>query len=263
MTSDANSFINLWHKLNNANPSTPENIPLGKLEPEIISIARQAKKTFLDRKIQHCLRLEWELSLGLTENQKLIKEHLTDLQLKKKFKNALENNNGFVYITVSPPPNTPIDKILKVALKQSKRSFVKNYWYVIEQRGDSLSTFKNGVHIHFLIERNLELSFVDKPGKVCKNLQKGFGVLFPIKNKMRKFIEAQNYAYALGNQFAIDLTYKDSRLNYMLGYKKDLKKLSKLPYDLLLRKEFDIPNIFTNVENNYIYNPEIKIISNK
>lgn len=250
MTSEANSYISLWQKLNIANP------PSNGEDPSIIHLYRRAKKSFIDRKIQYCLRQEWELGQGLTPNEQILKSHTEDLRYKILQKKANFRNDSFIYVTVSPPPSVTVEKILKVASTQAKRVFVKNYWYVIEQRGENSENFKTGIHLHFLIERDLTRL---KPCKVIKRLKNGFGQLFPIKNKIRIFNEAQLYAYSAGYQHSIDLDYAQSKLCYMLGFKIDPKKHLKQPYDLLLRHQLNIPNIFTNLEINYQYNPEIKM----
>jgi len=253
MTSEANSnFISLWKKLNSANP------PIECEDQPIISIIRQAKKSFVERQIKNCLSLEWELGINLTSNEKIIFEHQKQLKTETRLRRANKNNNLFIYITVSPPTNITLERLQFICNKQVNRPFVKNYWYVIEQRGFNSETIGSGLHSHLIIERNVDT--YHKPSKIMSLLRDGFSTLFKSKTKKKPIIlKEQLYIYPCGLQHAIDLDYKQSKLNYLLGYKIDKEKLIKLQYDLLFRQQNDFPNLFTNTKINYTYNPNIKL----
>jgi len=163
-------------------------------------------------------------------SQNLYKQKLLQLMNPKKPK----ADNTFVFLTISPAPDIDFPDFYKKFTKFLKTSLFNDYCAVIEQRGNSPETLGLGFHAHILFKR-------------CTPLAEGLPPT-DLKRKLRdiwkKFTMVKN-SQVFNIQF-IPTEYAYDKLNYILSTKTGEGKKQKQDYDLLFRKQHDIPSHFGN-----------------
>ena len=81
-----------------------------------------------------------------------------NLGAKKEISLSSKDNTKFVWLTINPRPEVTLSEMKKVVEKFVKRTFIKNYVYVYEQRGSKENGKEAGTghHCHILFQRDTE-----------------------------------------------------------------------------------------------------------
>lgn len=135
--------------------------------------------------------------------------------LNKKFMKV-----DYYFITVNPKPDIKLDVFLKHINNFIKRKPVINYYYTIEQRGESEAECGKGFHSHILV-------YWDQ--KMSKKVRQYAGESF------KRVIGANNNHIININK--IPKEYLQDKLDYMNGLKWDPEKDLKLKIDILFREK--------------------------
>lgn len=171
---------------------------------KLLAIYQQEKDNLYRNKLKNILSLEFELaSLGSCladlKNLREKKKHLLKLQAAKK------NNNLHVFITVNLKPGATLEQLIKKTEKLVKRQcFVEPAYWVFEQRGGSQDTMGDGVHLHCLLTRKVEVST--------------FHIRRNIQNTFKNLVGQIKTNTVLNIQFIGDDFYQDKK-DYILGTK--------------------------------------------
>lgn len=136
--------------------------------------------------------------------------------------------NPYMFITINPKPEVKLDLFKKLVLRYCKRSMIKQYLCVFEQRAAEYEEVGKGFHAHILIERDVSYP----PSKVRKNTYNSF------KN-------------VVGNPKHVDIpTGKqvvNNRQKYMLELKKQQAKRKSQIMNLRWRKENNLFHFYGNL----------------
>lgn len=195
-------------------------VMLSHLEPYT-----KAVELFKQQKFRQIVSMEYQLEqLGdYMKDVKLLEE---DLKHKMKLKTARDNNNQYAFITVNPKPEIELETFLKKLDIYVNRQICQKFIYVVEQRGETLEECGRGLHAHILVERNLNY-------KPCKFIQN-------TKNTFKNLV---------GNDKHIHIQicgedYKNDKIIYITGKNKDVTKSLKQDYDIIFRKNNNIPEYY-------------------
>lgn len=161
-------------------------------------------KEFRKRKFRKIIGIQYELE-QLGDKYKNLKNIETELGAKLKEHTAKKHNNGWLFITVSPKTDIKLEGLRKKVEKLIKRTFVKGYIYVYEQRGTRENNdVGRGLHTHILVKRNLKY----KPTKCREMIENTFKHL--VGNvKSRHHLDIQ----ICGDDWAVD------KYEYLTGVK--------------------------------------------
>lgn len=124
-----------------------------------------------------------------------------------------------VFITVNPRSDVSLKIFKDTLVKATSKSWITNYIYVIEQRGETEDELGKGMHAHILLF---------KGKKKLSELVREMG------NTFKKLLDVSNSSL-LNIQGCKDDDV-DKRLNYMLGKKQDENKHLKQEMDILYRQ---------------------------
>ena len=136
---------------------------------ETMKVLREAENEFEKTLIKKVLKMEYDTE-SLGEKYIKIRKYEKELISKKKEMTAVEHNNGYCFITISPKATVELAKFKKQVEKAVARNMFESYLYVYEQRGKTIEEKGKGFHAHILVKRNLNY----KPSKVVSNLQNTF-----------------------------------------------------------------------------------------
>lgn len=126
----------------------------------------------------------------------------------------------FMWITINPYKEyKDYKKFFEIIAKVVKKSWIKKYFYVIEQRGENEDEIGRGFHTHMLVDRGE----------------------YRWSHARREFASAFNKICDVSNPGCFNFTLckeKDlsHRMNYMIGRKADPAKWLKQDMDIIYRR---------------------------
>lgn len=134
--------------------------------------------------------------------------------------------NAHFFVTISLPPDSNLEEIKKVMERIVMKKWIQNqkWYYVFEQRGETMETAGDGLHIHLLILKNKK-----RKSQCLREIASTFKI-------SKNFVDVRE-----GNTEELYV----KRLNYLKGDKND-KKLMKVKIDLLFRQNNNLRDIYTN-----------------
>ncbi len=165
-------------------------------------------------------------------NQNLYKKKLLEMLNPKKPK----EDNTFVFLTIPPAPDIDFSDFRKKFIKFLTTTLFQDYCAVIEQRGNSPETLGQGFHAHILFKRRTPLSEGLPPTDIKRKL----------RDIWRKFTMVSN-PQVFNIQF-IPTSEVPTKLEYILSTKTGKGKKVKQDYDILFRKQHDIPSYYGNAD---------------
>ncbi len=186
----------------------------------------KAYELFRKNKFLKIMGMEYQLGM-MGQKWIDIKEHEKGLKDKIKEQLAVEHNNGYCFITISPKDGTNFDEFKEKVSKYVQRQMFRKFRYVFEQRGKTESEAGKGFHAHILFKRNLDY----KPSKIRVNS------LNTWKNMCSCTENTFNVKH-IGEEFAKD---KDE---YMTGVKTGEGKDEKQAIDIIWRKANNIESVY-------------------
>lgn len=131
------------------------------------------------------------------------------------------------FITVNPKPDITLDALLKHVHNFCSRKSVRDFYYSIEQRGETEETMGTGIHSHILLKWN------KKENKYIKQF------LF----ESCKRIVGSNIPQILNIRRITQNVYQD-KLDYLNGIKWDSEKDLKIKYDIKYREKNKISPLY-------------------
>ncbi len=186
---------------------------------ETMKVLREAENEFEKTLIKKVLKMEYDTE-SLGEKYIKIRKYEKELISKKKEMTAVEHNNGYCFITISPKATVELAKFKKQVEKAVARNMFESYLYVYEQRGKTIEEKGKGFHAHILVKRNLNY----KPSKVVSNLQNTFKDMTNVKNP--QLLNIQH----IGEDFMKD------KVEYMVSVKTGEDKDVKQEIDVIWRE---------------------------
>lgn len=162
--------------------------------------------------------------------------------------NALEKKkpNQAFFITLNfldeaSGPDLRNGVLIPFVLKKIEKVYVKDWFFVVEQRCIEKDEKFGGYHIHLLIETNR----YKKKSDVIREFYGSF----------------KKYMFDPQKVDVRDATHSfNQRVDYMLGDKKDAVKLLKCKHDLTFRQEFELEDFYTSDEKHFMKNHENMIV---
>lgn len=151
-----------------------------------------------------------EFGIAFERVMKLKKDAIRELVLEEP---------ELYFITVNPKPDITLDMLMKHVHNFCSRRSVRDYFYSIEQRGETEETMGNGIHSHILVEWN------KKDNKYIKQF------LF----ESCKRIVGSNMPQILNIRRITKNVFQD-KLDYLNGIKWDTEKDLKIKYDIKFRE---------------------------
>lgn len=145
----------------------------------------------------------------------------------------------YIFLTVNPEPSITLKTALQVINKCCAKIWMKNYLYVIEQRGiKDGDNMGNGFHIHFIID--------------TENGKKRHETIRELKNTFKKIcIVDKHNIFNIRNIKEKDLM---NFIKYITGKKKDEIKHEKQIADRKWRKDNNIEPLYGMGELMEMYN---------
>lgn len=145
-----------------------------------------------------------------------------------KQKEINKNKCPYIFLTINPNPNVTIGEFVKVITRMMSKTWIVNYLYVYEQRGEDEGECGKGFHFHAIIKKpdNLVPSHIQRElassiKKVCDTSCIHF---FNIKN--------------------ISEEEKDRKIIYITGSKADEQKHLKQQMDIPFRNNNDLKSFY-------------------
>ena len=165
-------------------------------------------------------------------DQKLYKMKLLEALNPK----APAMKNTHVFLTINPAPKITFPDFKKKLLSFLKKNIFADYCGVIEQRGNSPETLGKGFHSHILFKRRTSQ---DTPkGLPPTNIKRN------LKDIWKNYTDVENDS--IFNIQFVPHSWAQDKLEYLLSTKKGKGKKEKQDYDLLFRRENDLPSHYGN-----------------
>jgi len=209
---------------------TLEEYELGNLDVVLQQKTRQLDTLFKKKALERVV-----VQFYTNHFNKLIMEEEFEkfLPLFKDIKadiNKFEEKTNYIFINVNPAPNHALLYFQQVIEKSLKKVWIKDYCYVLEQRGETLLELGKGFHTHIIIEKTPE-----KPYSQCiKELGRSFSKVCDTSN-------FHLYSGAIIKESDIN-----KRREYILGVKNDTQKHLKQQMDIIWRKTEYLKTFYGN-----------------
>jgi len=200
------------HILNKDNSLTDE-IKKCKLQ----EVYEAEKLLFIKTKFRELIKKEW--------NEGLIYKDFKDFYDEEIGKN---DNTNYFWITINPKNNITIKELQKEIDRYVKRTFIKSYIYVYEQRAskENGKDMGEGLHSHLLIERDMSANV--SPYDIQKRTRVAFKNVCDSQNKSILHFKQ------MPEEYIID------KFNYITNKNLDeehIDKKQKQDYDKLWREQ--------------------------
>lgn len=172
---------------------------------------------------------------------KCVSNYMELKPLMKEFDKETLNLTDVMFLTYCPRDDVPLKKSLEVVKKFVEKSKIKDYIFVVEQRGVDASTI-HGIHYHILHKHEY-----DRPTHYKRETQSTFSKTCDVANW-----RCLNFSGCKGENDV------KNRLHYILHEKKDLPnnpKRQKQLIDIIFRKNNKLCTYYTNdfsVWKNYL-----------
>ena len=133
---------------------------------------------------------------------------------------VIKNNSKYIFLTVNPNPQISLLEFIRCMEKLMSKTWMTNYLYVFEQRGETIEEVGKGFHFHAIIEKPSNKSYQH--------------IIRELSNTANKVCDTSNYHfYNLKN---INDEEKNRKIQYITGRKADEAKHLKQEMDIIFRK---------------------------
>ncbi len=166
---------------------------------------------------------------------KSLRARYSENQTLKDRVNQKISKNYLGFFTFNFKPGTTLAQIEKCMAKMITKKWLTKWWYCYEQRGESIETAGDGLHIHFLFYRGTK-----RPGCAKSEILTTYNHLQG--RPFRKVMDSDLLFYPF--EFLKD------KLAYMTGQKWDEDKKQKTVIDKYWRSENKIKNLYSSEELN-------------
>ena len=176
------------------------------------------------------IRKQVELSEYRKECKKELSESKKKTVIARPYKSAYKAKEQHYYFLTINPKECEVNDLLKITELIMKRSWVKMYSYVYEQRGETIKDKGIGKHIHMIIDKSIRKS----------------QALVSIHSAIKNYCTRENIDIR-----EMTKNGKLIRENYMRGNKTDVK-LQSVEIDKLWRKENNLEAIYTIIKEDIV-----------
>lgn len=153
--------------------------------------------------------------------------HKRELEKDIKDKEDKKFKTDFIFLTVNPRSNVLLSDFVNICHKCVNKSYIKQFLYVIEQRGESEDELGKGFHAHFLINKGDY-----RPSHFNRDFASNF----------KKVCDVDNM-----HCFNVQLCKPQDvpkRQNYITSIKDDVAKHTKQQFDKIFRKKYAIKDYY-------------------
>jgi len=164
-------------------------------------------------------------------------EEIQDAELMRMFREAYErrdkerysyiikqeeikNKTKYIFLTINPNAQITLLEFIKTIEKMMTKSWITNYLYVIEQRGETLEELGKGFHFHLILEKPQAKSYQH--------------MIRELSNTANKVCDTSNFHFF--NIKNISEEEKERKIQYITGTKADAAKHKKQEMDIIFRK---------------------------
>jgi len=151
-----------------------------------------------------------------------------------KFDNASMSLTQYMFITISPPNNVPLDVSHKQFKKFVRKTNFTEYLYVIEQRGECSLTVGTGIHYHTLVKTSYDCF-----SHLKRDTHSTFKNIINIDNNQINQI--------INFKVCKDMTDVKNRIEYMTGVKRPESKQERQKYDKLFREKNNLQSYYGKI----------------
>jgi len=174
-------------------------------------------------------------NLKLSELMERAQQELKEYNEQKETKERLTE---VMFLTITSYEDIPFKTWLAVLDSWTTRVYVKDYIYVIEQRGTNADEVGKGFHAHVLFRHN-DKSYAN----LVRNLRSTF----------KKACDTTSTTWFKKLNIKCCKTQQDviNRLQYMIGTKKEMdghNKAIKQEYDIVFRQQVKLDPHYTNTD---------------
>lgn len=205
------------------------------------------KLLFIKTKMRELIKKEW--------NEGLIYKDFKEFYDEEIGKN---DNTNYFWITVNPNSSVTLGELKKEVERYVKRTFIKSYIYVYEQRGseNNEKEIGQGIHAHILIERDMSANV--SPYDIQKRTRIAFKSVCDSQNKSILHFKQ------MPEEYIID------KFNYITNKNLDEEhkdKEEKQEYDKiwreknLIKNNYALGNLKLKYDNYIKCPPERKILN--
>ena len=195
----------------------------------------QEKINFIKTKLKDLIKKEW--------NEGFIFEDFKEFYDTQIGKN---DNTGYFWITINPKKDILLNEFKKTMERYVRRTFIKSYIYVYEQRASERNEkmLGDGVHSHILIERDMSANV--SPYDIQKRTRIAFKNVCDSSNKNILHFKQ------MPKEYIID------KFNYITNKNLDDEhkdKEEKQEYDKTFREQNDLQSFyaFNSLKQLYLY----------
>ncbi len=166
---------------------------------------------------------------------KNIRDRYSENQTLKDRVNQKISKNYLGFFTLNFSQGIPLPEIEKCIAKVITKKWLTKWWYCYEQRGESIETAGDGVHIHFLFYRG------SKRPCACKSeILNSYNHLQG--RPLRKVMDNDMLFYPF--------EFLDDKIAYMSGHKWDEDKQKKIEIDKMFRDKNKLKNLYSSEDLN-------------
>lgn len=132
----------------------------------------------------------------------------------------IKNKTKYIFLTINPNAQITLLEFIKTIEKMMTKSWITNYLYVIEQRGETLDELGKGFHFHLILEKPQAKSYQH--------------MIRELSNTANKVCDTSNFHFF--NIKNISEEEKERKIIYLTGIKADAAKHKKQEMDIIFRK---------------------------
>jgi len=133
----------------------------------------------------------------------------------------IKNKSKYIFLTVNPNSHITFNEFCRVIDKMMSKTWITNYLYVYEQRGEDVETLGKGFHFHAIIEKPSNKSYQH--------------MVRELSSSCNKVCDTSNYHFF--NLKNITDEEKDRKIQYITGVKADEAKHLKQSMDIIFRQK--------------------------
>lgn len=173
---------------------------------------------------------KWADILDISKQRKILSSFRGPTRLKQR----LADHRGDRYIALCVSPNltkNKFEKFREKCLAFLKRKCFKRALCVFEQRGSCEMSRGNGIHVHYILERNLDVT--------CSHIRRYS------KNSFKRFCDTNNSNFFHFKPFSTK--YLKDKIDYLRpGSKTGDGKAQKQQQDILWRQDKNLEDFYVN-----------------
>lgn len=153
---------------------------------------------------------------------------VNELEISVKIK---RESSRYLFITINPHNMANDKAFMSASEKAFKKSWIKSFLYVIEQRGETEEELGKGFHLHAIVDKGD----------------------YRLSHAIREFASTYGKYCDVNNPHCFNIVYCAEghiprRMNYILGKKNDEAKWKKQEMDIIYRKENGFKPYYGNKE---------------